>query len=68
MSEPIYKFDLSQTEANVVMAGLAELPAKHSYDLINKMKGQAASQQVPPTPAVAEAAPAGQQLLTEDKS
>lgn len=64
MSEPQYKFDMSQTEANVVMAGLAELPAKHSYDLINKLKGQAAAQQVP---AVAEAAPGGQQLLTEDK-
>lgn len=38
---------LSVDEVNGVLAGLAELPAKHSFDLINKVKSQAELQLAP---------------------
>lgn len=60
-------FDIKLTgrEANVVLAGLAELPAKNSYEVINKIKSQA-EQQVSKASQPQEAAPGpGQQLLTE---
>jgi hypothetical protein len=62
MSFQIELADLAQV--NTVLAGLAELPAKTSYDVINSVKRQAETQIA--ATQVKEAAPAGQQLLTED--
>lgn len=56
------KFELEQGEADVVLAGLGELPAKVSYDLINKMKQQATPQLVTDGQ---EHRPVQQTLLTE---
>lgn len=37
-------FTMTEQEANVMMAGLAELPAKHSLALIQKLQIQAVPQ------------------------
>tara|TARA_B100000927_G_C16372857_1_gene432236 strand:+ start:92 stop:250 length:159 start_codon:yes stop_codon:yes gene_type:complete len=39
------KFYLTVDEANVILAGLGELPAKLSIELISKIKSQAEKQQ-----------------------
>jgi hypothetical protein len=39
-----YKLELTEQEANVVLAGLGELPAKHSIELIAKIKTTCESQ------------------------
>lgn len=40
-----YTFDVTEQEANVIMKGLGELPAKVSFIVIGKMQGQFAVQQ-----------------------
>lgn len=55
--------NLELNDVNVVLAGLAELPAKNSYDVINKVKNQAEAQLA--ASAVSEGSPSGQQLLVE---
>ena len=40
--------DLTPDEANIVLAGLGELPAKISMALIIKLKGQGDAQMQPP--------------------
>ena len=42
--EQILKFEFSVDETNMILAGLGELPAKHSIDLIMKIKQSAAAQ------------------------
>jgi len=42
--EQIMKFEFSVDETNIILAGLGELPAKHSIDLIMKIKQSAAAQ------------------------
>jgi len=44
MNETEISTTLNLGEINVVLAGLAELPAKVSYDIINKIKAQAEGQ------------------------
>lgn len=39
-----YKFELTEDEANVVLAGLGELPAKASLSVIQKIQSQATEQ------------------------
>ena len=39
-----YKFELTEDEANVVLAGLGELPAKVSLSVIQKIQAQAKEQ------------------------
>lgn len=58
---------LSVQDINVTLAGLAELPAKASYDLINNIKAQAQTQLMAATTATEETSQAEKpQLLTED--
>ena len=40
----IYKLELTEKEVNTILAGLGELPAKHSIDLIAKIKYTCESQ------------------------
>lgn len=40
----IYKLELTEKEVNIILAGLGELPAKHSIDLIAKIKSTCESQ------------------------
>lgn len=40
----LFKFELTADEANVVLAGLSELPAKVSLALINKIQQQGQAQ------------------------
>jgi len=40
----IYKLELTEKEVNTILAGLGELPAKHSIDLIAKIKSTCESQ------------------------
>jgi len=40
----IYKVELTEQEVNIVLAGLGELPAKHSIDLIAKIKSECEAQ------------------------
>lgn len=42
--EEVVNFVLTVEETNVVLAGLAELPAKISFDVINKIRKQALPQ------------------------
>ena len=42
--------DLTPDEANIVLAGLGELPAKISMGLIAKLKQQGDAQMQPPQP------------------
>ena len=42
--------DLTPDEANIVLAGLGELPAKISIQLIAKLKQQGDAQMQPPQP------------------
>ena len=42
--------DLTPDEANIVLAGLGELPAKISMALIVKLKQQGDAQMAPPAP------------------
>ena len=42
--EKVYTFQLTTNEANVVIAGLGELPAKVSIGVIQKLQAQAAQQ------------------------
>lgn len=55
----------SADEVNMVLAGLSELPAKHSMALIMDVQRQAQEQAVPPAPPVpgepVEPVPAPQQ-------
>lgn len=51
----VFKFELTADEANVVLAGLSELPAKVSLALINKIQQQAQAQ-VQPVATTTEAA------------
>ncbi|HXU78629.1 MAG TPA: hypothetical protein VN794_18780 [Methylomirabilota bacterium] len=44
------KFTLSLEEANIVLSGLGELPAKTSLPVINKLQTQAAKQMVAEAP------------------
>ena len=39
-----YKFELTEDEANVVLSGLGELPAKVSLSVIQKIQAQAKEQ------------------------
>ena len=39
-----FKINLTEQEVNLVLAGLGELPAKHSIDLISKIKTTCESQ------------------------
>ena len=39
-----FKINLTEQEVNVVLAGLGELPAKHSIELIAKIKSDCESQ------------------------
>jgi hypothetical protein len=64
MSEQELSFNLTLNDTNTVLAGLSELPAKQSYDLINKLKVQAQTQ-LEPAPQVEQAAAPAPQLLTE---
>ena len=41
-------FTVSPEEANMIVGGLAELPAKFSMGLINKLQMQASQQQLVP--------------------
>ena len=41
----VFTFTLTVDEANMVIAGLNELPAKHSMAIIQKMQTQATEQQ-----------------------
>jgi hypothetical protein len=60
--EQTLNLNFSVADTNVILAGLSELPAKTSYDLINKIKTQAQPQMAPP---VAESVAPAQQLLVE---
>ena len=42
--------DLTPDEANIILAGLGELPAKISIQLIAKLKAQGDAQMQPPQP------------------
>jgi len=46
-----FTFELTQDEANTVLAGLCELPAKVSMGLINKIQQQGQAQMPQPAPA-----------------
>lgn len=48
-------FTVSTEEANMIVSGLAELPAKFSMSLINKLQMQASQQQL--VPAVDQSQP-----------
>lgn len=54
----VFKFELTADEANLILAGLSELPAKVSLALINKIQqqGQAQIQPAPATVPATEAA------------
>jgi len=39
-----FKINLTEQEVNLVLAGLGELPAKHSIELIAKIKSDCESQ------------------------
>jgi hypothetical protein len=57
-------FTLTLDDTNAVLAGLSELPAKASYDIINKIKSQATPQLSQQAPV--EASPAAtEQVLVE---
>lgn len=43
-AEKIVTLEVTLNEANVILAGLGELPAKVTIGLINKLQSQAASQ------------------------
>jgi len=40
----MFNLELTEQEVNVVLAGLGELPAKHSIELIAKIKSDCESQ------------------------
>lgn len=40
----MYKLELTEQEVNTILAGLGELPAKHSFELIGKIKDICQSQ------------------------
>ncbi len=61
MSDKMLDLKLSLNDVNTVLSGLAELPAKHSYDLITKIKTQG-EKQVMNSESVA---PTSQELLQE---
>lgn len=48
----VVNFSVSVEEANVILSGLGELPAKYSTGLINKLQAQASTQlqSAPETP------------------
>ena len=52
----LLKFELTADEANLVLAGLSELPAKVSLALINKIQQQAQVQIQPVAAPATEAA------------
>lgn len=52
----LLKFELTADEANLVLAGLSELPAKVSLALINKIQQQAQVQIQPVAAPAMEAA------------
>ena len=39
-----FNLELTEQEVNIVLAGLGELPAKHSIELIAKIKSECESQ------------------------
>ena len=41
------KFELDLTEVNIILQGLAELPAKHSMNIIARIQEDAAKQMQP---------------------
>lgn len=47
MSDQTINLSLTLAEANLILAGLAELPAKHSLGLIQKVQQQAQEQLKP---------------------
>lgn len=55
-----FEFNLSETESNIVLAALAELPAKNSMAVIQKLQKQAQTQLQPVEESVN-----AQTLLTE---
>jgi len=40
----MFDLKLTEQEVNIILAGLGELPAKHSYELISKIKETCHSQ------------------------
>jgi len=40
----MFNLELTEQEVNIILAGLGELPAKHSIELIGKIKSECESQ------------------------
>jgi len=40
----MFELKLTEQEVNIILAGLGELPAKHSIDLIAKIKNECETQ------------------------
>ena len=40
----MFDLKLTEQEVNIILAGLGELPAKHSIELISKIKSECESQ------------------------
>jgi len=40
----MFELKLTENEVNIILAGLGELPAKHSIELIGKIKSECESQ------------------------
>ena len=40
----MFNLELTENEVNIILAGLVELPAKHSIELISKIKSDCESQ------------------------
>jgi len=40
----MFELKLTEQEVNIILAGLGELPAKHSIDLIAKIKSECETQ------------------------
>ena len=53
--EVVLKFELTQNEANIVLAGLGKLPAEASMQVILKLQQQAAPQFAAQSPEIAPA-------------
>ena len=51
MNEPIITLTLTPAEVNIILAGLLELPAKVSLDVIGRVKQQGDAQMQEPQPA-----------------
>ena len=56
MSEPqLFRLDLPKEAIDLIVAGLGELPAKHSHNLLIAISQQITPQLQPPTPPAAAA-------------